>query len=379
MNKIKSIFWATSIVVLLTACGGGNNLESKKAELEKLKAKQTEIAAQITSLQEEIAAIGYSSKAENSRAKIVAITTVTKQAFLHAVDVQGRVDGDENITYSAKVPSAVKRVNVKVGDRVSAGQILAELDADVVKSQIETLKKGLELATTVYEKRKSLWEQKVGSEIEFLQAKNQKENLEKQIASVKENLDMYFIKSEYSGTVDLVSIKVGQGIAPGFPAISVVNPAALKIKADLSESYSNIVKQGNPVLINFPDINKSVRSTVSYSSKSINALTRTFNVEVALPNDNELHPNMVAEIKIVDYENKNATVIPINTIQEIDGEKLVYVIAKNANNEMIAKKMAVTVGRTYGTVAEILSGLNEGDQLITTGFQDLTDGQVIKF
>ncbi len=379
MNKIKSIFWATSVVVLLTACGGGNNLESKKAELEKLKAKQTEIAAQITSLQEEIAAIGDSSKAENSRAKIVAITTVTKQAFLHAVDVQGRVDGDENITYSAKVPSAVKRVNVKVGDRVSAGQILAELDADVVKSQIETLKKGLELATTVYEKRKSLWEQKVGSEIEFLQAKNQKENLEKQIASVKENLDMYFIKSEYSGTVDLVSIKVGQGIAPGFPAISVVNPAALKIKADLSESYSNIVKQGNPVLINFPDINKSVRSTVSYSSKSINALTRTFNVEVALPNDNELHPNMVAEIKIVDYENKNATVIPINTIQEIDGEKLVYVIAKNANNEMIAKKMAVTVGRTYGTVAEILSGLNEGDQLITTGFQDLTDGQVIKF
>ena len=378
MNKIKLIFWATSVVVLLAACGAGNNLESKKAELEKLKAKQTEIAAQITSLQEEIVAIGDSSKNENSRAKIVAITTLAKQAFLHAVDVQGRVDGDENITYSAKVPSAVKRVNVKVGDRVSAGQILAELDADVVKSQIETLKKGLELANTVYEKRKSLWEQKVGSEIEFLQAKNQKENLEKQIASVKENLGMYFIKSEYNGTVDLVSIKVGQGIAPGFPAISVVNPAALKIKADLSESYSNIVKQGNPVLVNFPDINKSVKSSVSYSSKSINALTRTFNLEVALPNDNELHPNMVAEIKIIDYENKNATVIPINTIQEIDGEKLVYIIAKNANNEMIAKKRPVTVGRTYGTSAEILSGLNEGDQLITKGFQDLTDGQVIK-
>jgi RND family efflux transporter MFP subunit len=379
MNKIKSIFLATSVVVLLTACGGGNTLESKKAELEKLKAKQTEIAAQITSLQEEIAAIGDSSKTENSRAKIVAITTVAKQAFLHAVDVQGRVDGDENITYSAKVPSAVKRVNVKVGDRVSAGQILVELDADVVKSQIETLKKGLELANTVYEKRKSLWEQKVGSEIEFLQAKNQKENLEKQIASVKENLDMYFIKSEYSGTVDLVSIKVGQGIAPGFPAISVVNPASLKIKADLSESYANIVKQGNPVLVNFPDINKSVKSSVSYSSKSINALTRTFNVEVALPNDNELHPNMVAEIKIVDYESQNATVIPINTIQEIDGEKLVYIVAKNANNEMIAKKTPVTVGKTYGTSAEILSGLNVGDQLITTGFQDLNDGQVIKF
>jgi membrane fusion protein (multidrug efflux system) len=379
MNKIKSFFLATGVVALLAACGGGNSLESKKAELEKLKAQQTEIAAQIASLQEEIATIGDSATNENSRVKIVAVTNVTKQIFMHAIDVQGRVDGDENITYSAKVPAVVKRVNVKAGDRVSAGQVLVELDADIVKAQIETLKKGLELANTVYEKRKSLWEQKVGSEIEYLQAKNQKESLEKQIISVRENLDMYLIKSEYSGTVDLVNIKVGQGIAPGLPAVSVVNPAALKIKADLSESYANIVKKGNPVLINFPDINKSVKANVSYASKSINALTRTFNVEVALPNDNELHPNMVAELKIVDYENKTALVIPINTIQEIDGEKLVYIISKNEKNETIAKKVTVVVGKTYGTSAEILGGLNEGDQLITTGFQDLTDGQVIKF
>lgn len=379
MNNIKTILLATGVVALLAACGGGNSLESKKAALEKLKAQQTEITAQIASLQDEIIAMGDSTTEDNSRIKIVAVTAVTKQTFMHAVDVQGRVDGDENITYSAKVPAVVKRVNVKAGDRVSAGQVLVELDADVVKAQIETLKKGLELANTVYEKRKTLWEQKVGSEIEFLQAKNQKESLEKQIASARENLDMYLIKSEYSGTVDLVSIKVGQGVAPGVPAVSVVNPAALKIKADLSESYANVVKQGNPVLINFPDINKSIKANVSYSSKSINALTRTFNVEVNLPNDNELHPNMVAELKIVDYENKNATVVPINTIQEIDGVKLVYITAKNEKNENIAKKVVVTVGKTYGTTAEILTGLNEGDQIITTGFQDLTDGQVIKF
>jgi RND family efflux transporter MFP subunit len=379
MNKIKSFLLATGVVALLAACGGGNSLESKKADLEKLRAKQTEITAQIASLQEEITLMGDSAATENTRIKIVAITAVTKQPFMHAVDVQGRVDGDENITYSAKVPAVVKRVNVKAGDRVSAGQVLVELDADVVKAQIETLKKGLELATTVFEKRKSLWEQKVGSEIEFLQAKNQKESLEKQIASVRENLVMYLIKSEYSGTVDIVNVKVGQGVAPGLPTVSVVNPAALKIKADLSESYANIVKQGNPVLINFPDINKSVKAVVTYSSKSINALTRTFNVEISLPNDNELHPNMVAELKIVDYENKNALVVPINVIQEIDGVKSVYTTTKNEKNETIAKKVVVTVGKTYGTSAEILSGLNEGDQLITTGFQDLTDGQAIKF
>ncbi len=367
------------LVTIFAACGGGNDLESKKAELEKLKAQQVELAAKIADLNDEVIALGDTSTHENLRAKVIATTTVATQNFIHAIDVQGRVDGDENIVYSAKAPGMVKRVNVKVGDKVSAGQVLAELDADVIKSQIETVKKGLELAAVVYEKRKALWDQKVGSELEFLQAKNQKENLEKQIASIKENLQMYVIKAEYSGTVDLVNIKVGQGAAPGVPAISVINPSALKIKADLSESYANLVKQGNPVLINFPDINKSSKSVVTYASKSINNLTRTFNVEVALPSESEYHPNMVAEIKIVDYENKNAMVVPINVIQEIDGQKLVYIVTKDSTNKTIAKKVVVKVGKTYGTNAEILNGLNVGDQVITTGYQDLTDGEEVKF
>ena len=140
-----------------------------------------------------------------------------------------------------------------------------------------------------------------------------------------------------------------------------------------------MVKQGNPVLINFPDINKSSKSVVTYASKSINNLTRTFNVEVALPSESEYHPNMVAEIKIVDYENKNAMVVPINVIQEIDGQKLVYIVTKDSTNKTIAKKVVVKVGKTYGTNAEILNGLNVGDQVITTGYQDLTDGEEVKF
>ncbi|MBP9186038.1 MAG: efflux RND transporter periplasmic adaptor subunit [Bacteroidia bacterium] len=379
MKTIKSILMVAGLVTIFAACGGGNDLESKKAELEKLKAQQVELAAKIADLNDEVIALGDTSTHENLRAKVIATTTVATQNFIHAIDVQGRVDGDENIVYSAKAPGMVKRVNVKVGDKVSAGQVLAELDADVIKSQIETVKKGLELAAVVYEKRKALWDQKVGSELEFLQAKNQKENLEKQIASIKENLQMYVIKAEYSGTVDLVNIKVGQGAAPGVPAISVINPSALKIKADLSESYANLVKQGNPVLINFPDINKSSKSVVTYASKSINNLTRTFNVEVALPSESEYHPNMVAEIKIVDYENKNAMVVPINVIQEIDGQKLVYIVTKDSTNKTIAKKVVVKVGKTYGTNAEILNGLNVGDQVITTGYQDLTDGEEVKF
>src|SRR5574343_342584 len=171
MKKV-SVLVASVTLVFLAACGGGNSLEAKKEKLEKLKAQQAEIASEITSLQEEIAKSGDTAVAENTHAKIVVLTPVAKQTFVHAIDVQGRVDGDENITYGAKVPAAVSRIYVKAGDRVRAGQVMAELDNANVKANIEALKKTYELASTVYEKRKALWDQKVGSEIEYIQAKN---------------------------------------------------------------------------------------------------------------------------------------------------------------------------------------------------------------
>ncbi len=376
MKKV-SVLVASVTLVFLAACGGGNSLEAKKEKLEKLKAQQAELASEITSLQEEIAKSGDTAVAENTHAKIVVLTPIAKQNFVHAIDVQGRVDGDENITYGAKVPAAVSRIYVKAGDRVKAGQIMAELDNANVKANIDALKKTYELASTVYEKRKALWDQKVGSEIEYIQAKNNKEALEKQIAAAKEGLDMYSIRADFDGVVDLVNMKVGQQVAPG-TGITVVNPSALKIKADLSESYASQVKAGNNVMVRFIDINKSMNAKVSYASRSINVATRTFNVEIGLPADAELHPNMVAELKIVDYEKPNSLVVPINVIQDLDGQKVVFIAVKKGN-DYVAKKAVVVVGKQYGTTAEILSGLNEGDQLITTGFQDLTEDQVVKF
>lgn len=374
-NRLTLII--STAILFLAACGGGDNMEAKKAELEKLKAQQAELASKIATLQEEIAKAGDTANAENSRAKTIAITSVTTQNFVHAIDIQGRVDGDENITYSAKVPSVVTKIHVKAGDRVNPGQLMASLDGGVLVAQLDALKKSLELANTLYEKRKALWDQKVGSEIEFLQAKNQKESLEKQMQAIKENLDMYYIKADYAGTIDEVIIKVGQNVAPGVPTFTVVNPDRLKIKADLSESYASQVKTGNPVELHFPDIDKNITAKVTYASKSIDAMTRTFNVEVNLQGDNDLHPNMVAELKIFDYEKQSAIVVPINAIQEIDGENVVFVAVKNAN-ELMAKKVKVTIGKSYNGKAEVLSGLNVGDQLITTGFQDLTDGQALK-
>lgn len=367
------------LVMLIAACSGSNSIESKKAELEKLQAQQADLAAKITALQEEISKSTDTAQVQtDTRAKLVATTPVSKQVFVHAIDVQGRVDGDENITYTARVPATVIRILAKPGQRVSAGQVMAELDNKAQKAQLESMNKQYELVNTVYEKRKALWDQKVGSEIEFLQAKTSKESLEKQIASMKESLEMFTIKADFAGVVDMVNIKVGQMVSPGVPCIAVINPDALKVKADISESNLSKLKTGNRVQLFFNDLNKTTSATVTHVSRTIDPMTRTFKIEIKLPNDDDLHPNMVATLKIVDYELTNAIVVPVNAIQQLDGEHVVFTAMKQGNRYM-AKKTIVQVGQAYNGLAEIKSGLNESDLLITTGFQDLVDGQTIQF
>lgn len=377
MKTLNTIMTIASFALIFTACGGSDKIEAKKAELEKLKSKQAELASQIKNLEDEIAAAGVD-LTQDVKFKQVAITVVKPQTYEHGIDVQGKIDGDENVTYSAKAPSVVTRVLVKAGDHVSEGTVLAELDAKIVKAQIESLKKSWELANTVYEKQKSLWEQKIGSELQYLQAKNNKEALEKQMTTVKENLDMYMIRADFSGTVDEVNIKVGQTVAPGLPCIRIVNLDKLKVKADLSESYASKVKKGNEVRIYFPDIDKTATASISYCSKAINPMTRTFGVEIDLPSAEDYRPNMVSVLKIVDYRNPKAIMIPINTIQSTDGKSFVYVAVADGKR-MVARKREVSIASMYNGNAEITTGIGEGDQLITTGFQDLNDGEIVKF
>ena len=377
MKTITKTITIALISSIIAACGPENTPEAKKAEIETLKAKQEEIAAQIAKLEEVLSATADSTSNDETRTKVVATTAVSMQPFIHAIDVQGRVDGDENITYSAKVPGTISRINIKVGQRVSAGQVLAEIDSKPLQLQLAAMQKQAELVNTLYEKRKQLWDQQVGSEIEYLQAKNQKESLDKNLESMKQQLDMYSIKSDYSGTVDEVNIKVGQNVAPGMPYVTVINPAKLKIKTDLSESYAGLISTGDLVNIHFPDLNKTMTANVTYASRTINQMTRTFEVEIKLPANEALQPNMIAKLSIVDYEKSSALVVPINTIQQIEGESIVF-IALTKDGKTIAQKRVVNVGKQYAGKAEIISGLNVNDRLITVGFQDLNDGQEIK-
>jgi len=319
------IITLSSLILLgMVACRGENGITAKKAELESLKREMAEISSKIKTLEEEIALSGDSSKA-NEKSKIVGVSAVKFESFNKYIDVQGYVDGDENVTLSAKVPSTVTKVLVNAGDRVKVGQVLATLDGDIVKTQLKDLETNLKFVTELYNKQKALWDKGVGSEVQFLSAKNNKESLEQKLATLKENLDMYLIKSPINGTIDEVMLKVGQASVPGYPAFRVVNFSKLKVKADLAETYAAEVKSGNDVILQFPDIKKELKSTLRYSGRSINLLNRTFGIEADLPSSEDFIPNMVAVVKVVSYHKEKAIVVPINLVQDSEGKKVIFI------------------------------------------------------
>lgn len=371
MKKIVLIIFITGFIA---SCGSGD----KKAKLEKLKQQNSDLVEQIKKLEEEIAMSGDTT-INTLKTKDVSVKPIAYETFKHFIDVQGRVDGDENITISGKMAGTVDRILVNEGDEVSVGQVLAELDNSVLNQSLEELKSALVFASDVYEKQKNLWDQKIGTEIQFLSAKNNKEGLEKKISTLKEQMELSKIKSPINGVVDAVDIKIGQSLMPGMPAVRVVNLNKLKAKAEISETYASKVRSGNDVVIFLPDLNKEIVSKISYTSKVINNTTRTFSAEADLDSQNQdYRPNMIAILKVVDYRKDSAIVIPLNLIQHSSASDFVYVVG-NKNGKDIAIRKDVTVGQIYNGKAEIITGLNLNDKLITSGYLDLTEGMLIKY
>ncbi len=360
------------IIALTISCKQEQKDENaKQAELEKLKKEVAGKQAEIAKLEGELA-LNDSSKYDKT--KTVELTILVPRVFNNCIDVQGRVDADENLAVSAQTGGMVTNIFVKVGDEVHKDQILAELDSKVIQQGISELQNALDLATTLFEKQKILWDQKIGSEVQFLSAKNQKESLEKKMATLRQQGEMSKIKSPINGIVDAVDLKLGQAIMPGLPAIRVVNLSTLKVKGEVSEVYASKIKIGNPVEIIFPDKHDTLKTKITYAAKVINPLNRTFTVTVNLDNNKEYHPNEVTILKIIDYTNPDALVVPVNTIQKAEDGDFVFIAVGNS-----VKKARVKVGKTYNGQAEITDGLKEGDQLITKGFQELNEGEEVKF
>jgi len=365
---MKNLLFISLIAILFSACSS-DELTKKKAELADLKKQEAEIKTKIATLVKDIAKLS-GQKVTNSQ--LVSVTKITKSSFSHYIDVQAKVDGDENITVNSQVPGSVTKINVSAGSTVSKGQVLAEIDNETYIKGLDELQTAREFANTVYLKQKNLWDQKIGTEIQYLQAKNTIESLDKKLATLNQQIEMTKIKSPINGVVDEVFLKMGQMAAPGMPGIRVVNMSKLKIRADIAESYISKVKTGDEVEILLPDLNQTIKAKLTYVGKVIDALNRTFNVEISLPSNPSLHPNMVAVIKIADYTNASTFVLPANVVQMTDEGTYVFVAENN-----ISRKRNVVAGKNYKGTIEITEGLNENDPIITTGFQDIVDGQSI--
>lgn len=373
INTIKnSGLFILAVATLLFSCGEkGNTMDNKKAELEKIRKEIAELQQKEKKL---VAEIGITS---GSNEKLVEIQKIGYQSFSSDLKVEGTIDADQSTIATAKMPGTVMNIQTEVGSRVSKGQILASLDnSTALKGKLE-LEQQVAFATTVFEKQRRLWEKGIGTEIQYLSAKNQKEALEKSLNTLNNNIDMYNIKSPINGTVEAVDVKVGQVAAPGIPIFKVVNMSSIKVVANISEAYSDKVSVGDVVTVEFPDLNQTIKAKVTFASNFIDPLNRTFKIEIKMNGVKDVKPNMVAKLSIVDYVNPKALVVPSNAIQRTDSETFIMV-AKQENNKTIAEKRTVTLGKANQDLTEILSGLSENETIIVNGFQELTTGQTVK-
>lgn len=358
-----------ALAALVAACD-----TDKSAKLEKLKTKQADLAKEIAALEKEMP---VDSSKIKIKSKEVAVIQLAPQKFDHYVQTQGAIEAEDNILVSAKTPGVVTQVFVKEGQGVSKGQVLAQIDNSIILRGIEGMKSQLELANTVYNRQKNLWDQKIGTEVQYLQAKSNKESLDRQLAGLQEQNENTRIKSPINGTIDAVAAKNGESISPGMPAFRVVNTSDLKITAHISESYVTTIKKGDKVSVHVEELGKDMDATVTFVGKNIDILSRTFTIEVDLPSRPELRPNMTAVVKVIFHTDPSAIVVPVNVVQSVNGEKIVYVAGVDGKNT-VARKRVVEVAGVYNNLAQIKSGVAVGEKLITVGYQGLNDGDFIK-
>ena len=384
MNKLLMILTLTTAVVI-TSCGGGakdakGDLNDKKVQLVKLKDDKIKLEGDIKKLEDEIAKLDPQS--QKDKAKLVAVSPVVQQDFTHYIELQGRVDASDIVVVTPRgMPAQVRQLNVKKGDYVKKGDLLAKLDDAVTLQQLEGLNTQLAYAQNIYNRQKNLWDQGIGTEVQLITAKNSVDALERQIATLRENWKTSFVYAPISGVADQVNIKVGEifnGATATGPQIQIVNGGSFKIVTDVPENYQTRVRKGSPIIVSIPDAGiDSMKTVISVAGVSITNTSRAFTTEAQIPSDARLRVNQVAMVKIKDYSSPNAITIPVNVVQTDEKGKYVYV-AVQEGTVMKARKKQVVVGENFGGIVEIKgSSLTASDVIITEGYQSVYDGQVV--
>jgi RND family efflux transporter MFP subunit len=374
---MKNNYLIIALTVLAVACGApsddNQNLEAKKKDLEAARKEFASLKKKIEKLEKEISEED-STFQQTENAILVSTFIAEKKPFEHKVEVRGAVESRKNVLISAQTIGEVERVHVREGQQVTKGQVLVSQNADVTRNSIAELKTSLELANSVYEKQSKLWEQKIGTEIQYLQAKNNKESLDRKLATAYAQLDMAIVKAPFSGTIDELPAREGEVASPGIPLVRIVSQQDMYIKADVSERFIGKFKAGDPVEIYFPTLDKKVASKVASVGQVINPENRTFVVEVALPRiDFNVKPNQVTVLELRDYVSEATLAVPTRIIQRDEDGQFIFVVDDRGERKL-ARKVHVVTGISYNSQTEILEGLEGSELIVDQGYRDLTEG-----
>lgn len=385
---MKKIIYVLTATVVLSSCGGKTaSVEDiiAQGDLEVIRTKKNEISEQQRTIEKEVALLDSVIAVLSGEEKLPLVTTLIVKAekFTHFLELQGDVQTKQNVLIYPEMGGTLYRVYVKEGQRVTKGQLLASIDDGGMGSQLAQLKTQAELAKTTYERQKRLWEQKIGSEIQFLQAKSSYEATQNIVKQAQSQLDKSTIRAPFSGIIDNVIKDQGTVVAPGpgSEVFRIVNLSNMYVEVDVPESYLDGIQKGKEAIVYFPVLGDTVISKIRQTGNFINPSNRAFTVEIPVDNKNgSIKPNLTAKVSINDYSSDSAITIPQSIISEnAEGEQYVYIAKKLDNeNEAVVNRQIIMTGRTQGSLVEILSGISDGDQLVKEGARSVKDDQKVQ-
>jgi len=372
----KTITLLTLLLLISTACK--QEVKKPKSSLDQLQLDKKELISKMDSLTAKLKKIEISIHDLDTIKKLQKVTVfkIKDTVFNHYIALQGMVASDKNVKLRPEVGGLITRIFVKEGQQVRAGQTLIQLDASVLTDKVNELNTQLSLATTTYDRQARLWNQKIGTEMDYLGAKTQKEALENSLKSLYTQISKMKIKAPFSGVIDEVFAKTGELSGPQMPVIRLVNLNKLYVEAEVPETYLKNIKKETKVLLDFTSIDKQVTAKVAEIGSVINPANRSFKIKIYIPKDKDIKPNLLADLKINDYA-KNGVVLPSNLIQmSQNSEQFVYVINENESTKTVEKRI-LEVGKSYNNEVIILNGLKTGETIVDKGGKFVKDGDEV--
>lgn len=369
------------VSLFLVSCGPNteapypDDLEGKQALLTDKKKELKELQAEIEQLKDEVDELN---PIREKRKKIVSTAAIERKEFKKYIDVQGNVVSEDMVNASSAVGGRILRLYVKEGQAINRGATIASIDMETTQNQLRELEISLDLSKTVYERQERLWKQNIGSEIQYLEAKANKDRIEKSIETLQSQLAKRKVYAPISGVIDKEYMSAGEMIGPGTPIVSILNTYKVKVVVDLPESYLGIIKKGDYVDLKIPAIEKEMKAKVTLIGRTIDPANRTFKVEVDLKNKKgDLKPNLLAEMRINELTEKNAIVLPLSLIQEeVSGKRYVY-IAESEGDTTYPRKKYIEIGESYNDEVVIAEGLNGDEIIIVQGARNIIENEPI--